>query len=152
LRPDQCPVFVRNELVVPAPPAVVWERLVRAADWPHWFARATSVRFERGGPVLAVGTIVVWRMLGATIRVEVRRADPPAELDWEGGAWGVHAYHAWKLVPAADGATRVITEETERGSLPWLLRWYLRGALHGAHRAWLEDLARTVRPGGAGLA
>lgn len=47
------------------------------------------------------------------------------------------------LEPAA-GGTHVVTEETERGPLPWLLRWYLRGALHGAHQKWLESLARVA--------
>ncbi len=37
--------------------------------------------------------------------------------------------------------------ETERGPLPWWLRWYLRGALHGAHQEWLESLERVVKNG-----
>ena len=37
--------------------------------------------------------------------------------------------------------------EPERGPLPWWLRWYLRGALHGAHQEWLESLERVVKNG-----
>ena len=37
--------------------------------------------------------------------------------------------------------------ETERGPLPWWLRWYLRGALHGAHQEWLESLEWVVKNG-----
>jgi len=36
-------------------------------------------------------------MFGATIRVTVKVCEPPRILDWEGGANGVHAYHAWLL-------------------------------------------------------
>ncbi len=144
MTPAECPVFVRNEITVDAPPERVWELLVGAGDWPRWFPRATRVRFERGGPRLAVGDVVVWRMLGATIRVEVRRAEAPRLLDWEGGAGGVRAWHAWRLDPAPGGGTRVVTEETERGLVPSLLRWYLRGALHRAHQEWLEGLARAA--------
>jgi hypothetical protein len=61
---------------------------------------------------------------------------------WRGGAAGVDAYHGWLLEPAGNG-TRVVTDETEKGPLPWVLRWYLRGALHRAHQEWLECLARA---------
>jgi uncharacterized protein YndB with AHSA1/START domain len=146
MEPTVCPVFVHSERRIAAPPAVVWQWLVRADLWPTWFARASGVRFEAGGPALAVGTRVVWRMLGATIRVTVRVAEPPRALDWEGGAAGVHAYHAWLVEPDGDG-TRVVTEETERGPLPWLARWYLRSALHAAHEDWVASLARIAASG-----
>jgi hypothetical protein len=116
---------------------------VRADLWPSWFKRATGVRFESGGPTLAVGSVVVWRMLGATIRVTVRKIEAGRQIDWEGGASGVHAYHAWRLDPVA-GGTRIITEETERGFVPALLRFYLRGALKDAHQEWIESLAKVA--------
>jgi hypothetical protein len=141
--PAGSPVFVRNALVVPAPPERVWSWLVRADLWPGWFKRATHVRFESGGPALGVGSVVVWRMLGATIRVTVRQSEAGRRLDWEGGAGGVHAYHAWRLDPVA-GGTRIITEETERGPVPSLLKLYLRGALKDAHQEWLESLAKVA--------
>jgi uncharacterized protein YndB with AHSA1/START domain len=147
LDPASCPVFVSNQHLVPAPPADVWRWLCRADLWPTWFARSSNVRFRGGpSPVLGVGSRVVWGMLGATISVTVRRCEPRRLLDWEGGATGVHAYHAWLLEPAA-GGTLVRTEETERGPLPWVLRWYLRGALHAAHQDWLESLARVAVKG-----
>ena len=147
LEPASCPVFVVNELQVPAPPAVAWKWLCRADLWPTWFRGSSKVRFEGGpAPELGLGSRVVWRMLGATIRVTVKVCEPPRLLEWEGGANGVHAYHAWLLEPVSSG-TRVLTQETERGPLPWLLRWYLRGALHGAHQDWLEGLARVARSG-----
>jgi uncharacterized protein YndB with AHSA1/START domain len=143
MTPRECPVYVRNEITVAAPPAEVWQRLVRAQQWPDWFSRAKKVRMLEGGPDLAVGARVRWHMLGADIAVTVRRAEATRRLDWEGGAAGVHAYHAWLLEPVA-GGTRIVTEETERGPLPSLLRWYLRGALHRAHQEWLESLARVA--------
>ena len=147
LEPASCPVFVANEHEVPAPPAVVWKWLCRADLWPTWFKRSSQVRFEGGPtPELGLGSCVVWRMLGATIRVTVKVCEPPRVLDWEGGANGVHAYHAWLLEPVP-GGTLVLTKETERGPLPWLLRWYLRRALHGAHQEWLESLALVAKNG-----
>jgi uncharacterized protein YndB with AHSA1/START domain len=138
---------VANDHLVPAPPADVWKWLCRADLWPTWFAKSRNVRLEGGpSPELGPGSRVVWQMLGATITVTVRRCEPPRALDWEGGARGVHAYHAWLLEPVA-GGTLVRTEETERGPLPRLLRWYLRRALHSAHHYWLESLGRVATKG-----
>jgi hypothetical protein len=144
--PGRCPVYVHNEITTAAPPAHVWAWLVRADLWPSWFEGASKVRFANGGPLLEVGTRVSWRMLGANIAVQVKRCEPGRQLDWEGGAVGVHAYHGWLLEPSGSG-TRVVTDETERGPLPFALRWYLRGALHRAHQAWIEALAAAAEKG-----
>jgi uncharacterized protein YndB with AHSA1/START domain len=144
--PGRCPVYVHNELTTDAPPAQVWAWLVRADLWPSWFAGASKVRYVAGGPTLEVGARVSWRMLGASISVEVKRVEAGRQLDWEGGAAGVHAYHAWLLEPSGSG-TRIVTDETERGPLPFVLRWYLRGALHRAHQEWLEALGAVAAKG-----
>jgi hypothetical protein len=68
LAPAEAPVYVNNDAVVDAPPAVVWSWLTRADRWATWFPRAKNVHFEAGGPTLDVGTVVVWEMLNATIR------------------------------------------------------------------------------------
>jgi uncharacterized protein YndB with AHSA1/START domain len=145
LAPADSALYVYNEVTIAAPPAVVWEHLTHADRWPQWFAGAKNVRFEAGGPVLAEGTAVAWEMLGATIRVTVRKAAAPTFLAWEGGASGVHAYHAWILLPVG-GGTRVVTVETERGPVPSMLSFYLRGALHDAHDDWLKGLAKVAGP------
>jgi uncharacterized protein YndB with AHSA1/START domain len=144
--PARCPVYVHNAVEIAAAPEATWRWLVRADLWPTWFPSCKNVRFERGGPELATGTKVAWHMLGADIRVEVVRCEPPRLLDWQGGASGVHAYHSWLLEPQGTG-TRLVTDETERGPLPFLLRWYLRGALHRAHQQWIEGLAAVVGRG-----
>jgi uncharacterized protein YndB with AHSA1/START domain len=145
--PDACPVYVHNELTVAAPPAVVWEWLLRADLWPSWFDGATAVRFDRGGPSLALGAQVRWHMIGADIRVEVTQLTPMSRLDWQGGASGVEAYHTWLVEPAPGGGTHIVTDETERGPVPWLLRSTIRGKVHDAHQAWLESLGRVAAKG-----
>jgi hypothetical protein len=97
---------------------------------------------------MADGTRVTWTMLGADIHVVIRKYAASSQLDWQGGAGGVSAYHAWLLLPDP-GGTRVITEETEHGPLPFFLRWYLRGALHDAHEHWLEGLEKVSASGPA---
>jgi uncharacterized protein YndB with AHSA1/START domain len=146
LSPTDASIHVENQRVISAPPAVVWAWLTRADLWPTWFPQARNVRFERGGPDLRRDTVVVWEMLGATIRVTVTRADAPGVIAWEGGAGGVHAYHAWLLVPEGTG-TRVLTVETERGPVPSLFGWAFEGNLHRAHEEWLQGLARVTASG-----
>ena len=145
--PDDCPVYVHNEIIVAAKPAVVWAWLVRPDLWPGWFDGASGVKGEGTNPVLVVGTQLAWHMIGADIRVEVKRVDVGTRLEWEGGAGGVHAYHTWLIEPAPDGGTRIVTDETERGVLPWLLRGFIHGRVHDAHQAWIESLGRVAAKG-----
>jgi uncharacterized protein YndB with AHSA1/START domain len=151
MTPSECDVFVENEGTVSAPIEATWAWLTTADLWSRWFSKASNVRFEQGGPRLEVGTILSWDMVGATIRVTVTRADAPRMLTWEGGADGVHAYHAWLLIPDGARSTRILTVETERGTLPTLFASVITARVRGAHDAWLADLARvapTGLPGG----
>ncbi len=143
MAPEDASFDITNEGDVDAHPEVVWAWLTRADRWSSWFPRAKNVRFERGGPTLEVGTVVVWEMLGSTIRVTVVRSEPPNMLAWEGGAGGVHAYHAWLIEPRGDGS-HVVTVETERGSVPTLFGWTFKGSLKKAHDEWVAGLARVA--------
>ena len=146
LTPEDSPVFVENEILVRAPLPLVWAWLTRADRWPSWFDRAKNLRFERGGPELSEGSVLLWEMLGSTIRVTVTRVETHSILAWEGGARGVHAYHAWLLTPEAKG-TRVRTVETEVGPVPSLVGWAYQDSLHQAHEDWLQSLAKVAAAG-----
>jgi uncharacterized protein YndB with AHSA1/START domain len=128
---------------VPARPETVWAWLTRVDLWPTWFPRATDVRIEKGTRSLDVGSVVAWDMLGSTIRVTVTRARPPYVLAWEGGASGVHAYHAWLIEPRGEGS-HVVTVETERGFVPSMVGWTYKGKLRAAHEEWIAGLARVA--------
>ena len=143
LAPEDASFEISNKGDVAAHPDKVWAWLTRADLWSTWFPRATNVHFERGGPSLDVGTVVVWNMLGSTIRVTVVRAEPPNMLAWEGGAGGVHAYHAWLIEPRGEGS-HVVTVETERGPLPAMAGWTFKGSLRSAHDERIAGLARVA--------
>jgi hypothetical protein len=72
--------------------------------------------------------------------------EPYRELGWDARAIGLYAYHGWTLVPGGAGC-RVVTEETQRGWVPMLARWYLRRMLVRGHQGWLEDLRRVAESG-----
>jgi hypothetical protein len=95
---------------------------------------------------LAADRSFEWRTFGTRVRSVVRTFEPFRELGWDARATGLYAYHGWMLEPAGAGC-RVLTEETQRGWLPMLARWYLRRMLARGHRGWLEDLRRVAESG-----
>jgi hypothetical protein len=145
--PDGAPVYTYNELDVAAPPERVWAWLVRATAWPSYYDNASNVRFvDGGGPDLALGARFTWTTFNVTVDTTVTECEPHARLAWRAKTFGGGGYHGWVIVPSASGC-RVVTEETQRGIVPSVGRWFLRRGLLTQHQRWLEGLAR-VAPGG----
>jgi Polyketide cyclase / dehydrase and lipid transport len=144
--PGHSPVHARNEIAIEAPPDRVWRWLIRAANWPAWYANSRDVEFLSGTPPdLAPGTKFRWKTFGATVTSRVLVFDAPRELGWD--ARGVlQAYHAWEIAPEGSGC-RVITEECQRGILPRLAWWYLRPMLERGHQSWIESLKARAEAG-----
>lgn len=143
-RPERSPIYGRSEIHVAAPPAEVFGWLVRAERWPEWFGDCTYVAIEAGPrPGLGVGTRFRWTVMRVPVVTTVEVCEPPTVLAWSGSGLGARAYHAWIIEPTADGC-RVITEETQRGVIPSLLRFLLRPLLLYSQRRWLADLARVA--------
>ena len=94
-------------------------------------------------PALAVGTRFRWTVLGVPVVTTVQECDPPHRLAWSGTGLGAAAYHSWDIEPTPTGC-RVITEETQRGTMPSLLRIVLRRLLKFTQVRWLESLERVA--------
>lgn len=127
-------------------PEEVWRRLVDADSWPRWYSNARRVQVAEGGS-LKLGKNFTWITFGLPIDSIVTHCQEPQSLGWcwksrgwAGAAWG---YHGWRLEPDEAG-TRVITEEAQRGLLPWALQPLLRPTLHAGHHLWLRDLAQQT--------
>ncbi len=101
--PDKAPVHVVNAITVAAPPQAVWTALVRAADWPSFYANASKIAVEGGGTDLHAGARFTWRTFGVDLRTEVKEFEPFERIAWLAVAPGVEAYHAWLIRPAAGG-------------------------------------------------
>ncbi len=142
MRPEDASVYCWNELTIAAPPGKVWSVLIRAADWPSYYANSSDVRFEDGeGPDLQEGTVWTWRTFGVKLRTRVTVFEPNRCLAWKADQPIARAFHAWVLEPGEDGTCRLITEETQRGIVPWLARSRLRRGLKKQHQRWLEGIA-----------
>ena len=146
-RPDGAPVYTYNAIDVAAPPERVWAWLVRATAWPSYYDNASNVRFvDGGGPDLAPGTRFTWTTFNVRVDTLVTEFEPCSRLAWRGKTLGGSGYHGWVIEPTGQGC-HVITEETQRGIVPSLGRWFLRPGLLGQHQRWLEGLARVASAG-----
>jgi len=148
MEPGNVAVYARNEIEIAAPPERVWRWLIGGGRWPQWYGNCASFRYSdgQGGPDLAAGRSFQWRTFAMRVRSVVRVFEPCRELGWDARAIGLYAYHGWTLEPGGAGC-RVVTEETQRGWVPMLARWYLRRMLVRGHQGWLEDLRRVAESG-----
>ena len=147
LRPEGAPVYSWNEIETATDAERVWAHLIRAREWPRYYPNCADVVFENAdGPDLALGTRFTWRTFGLRVRTTVEIFDPPRCLAWRGDEVYGHGFHAWVLEPTPRGC-RVITEEVQRGAVPWIARWYLRPALLKWHQRWLEGLVERAATG-----
>ena len=143
-RPEVSPVYSRRAIEVAAPVATVFAWLTHAERWPEWYSQCGSVKILDGpAPVLGFRSRFRWSVLGVAVETTVEEHDPPHRLAWSGTGLGAAAYHSWDFEPTATGC-RVVTEETQRGPLPSLLRVVLRPLLSFTQERWLADLAKVA--------
>ncbi len=144
--PAATPVYVRNELVIPAARSAVWPWLVRATRWPAWYPNSANVKLPAATIDLGPGMKFSWKTFGVSLVSEVREWVPQERLAWDARGLGVVAYHAWLLEDAAGGC-RVLTEETQHG---WACRLSARVFPHRMsqqHQIWLEQLGSQAASG-----
>jgi uncharacterized protein YndB with AHSA1/START domain len=139
--PQSSPVHVVNELSMAAPPEAVWKGLIRAADWPAYYANASKVVIEDGGPDLTVGARFTWKTFGVDLKTQVQEFEPNTRIAWLAIAPLLEAYHAWLIEPLAGGGCRVVTEETQHGLAARAGRLVYPGRMEHWHQRWLEGLA-----------
>ncbi|WP_214404647.1 patatin-like phospholipase family protein [Pseudonocardia lacus] len=147
-RPQGAQVFVHNERVVPGPPRRAWEVLVSAGSWSSFYPNALFLRVA-GSPQgrLGPGAVFRWVTFGQPITCTVTAFDEAAgRLGWSWRGLGARGHHLWSLSPSG-GGTRVITQETQRGPLPWLAAPLLRRVMHAGHDLWLRGMEREVSRG-----
>ena len=71
-QPSNCPIHVRNEIDITAPPERVWAWLIRAPLWPSWYVNSANVRLLDGISDLALGAVFRWKTFGVSIESVVQ--------------------------------------------------------------------------------
>jgi Polyketide cyclase / dehydrase and lipid transport len=144
LDPDSSSVFVHNELQTSASCAAVWDTLIRATEWPSWYRHARDVRLDDGAERLSADSSFRWQASGQRVRSSVRVFEPGRELAWDARNALIRVHHRWSF-EERDAGCFIVTEEAQRGPLPWATRPIARRIMLGAHQEWLECLGRRAR-------
>ncbi len=142
--PARMPVFAHNAIVSTRPAENHWPILLRAAQWPAWYAHASDVKGIADEGELSLGTTFSWRTLGVRVTTTVTELVPYRALAWSGVATGSRGYHRWDFRPRADGGCTIITEEVQAGPVPTMLAARLSSNLTRFHQEWLESLVARV--------
>lgn len=138
--PNVSAVHVVNSLELEASSQAVWDKLVRAKDWPNWYPNAANVTLrDSEEDTLALGTRFRWKTFGATITCKVEEFEPTKRLAWSSESRGMSVYHAWLITPLPTGC-HVLTEETQTGIIPRIANALMPGRMHKFHQIWLEQL------------
>jgi len=145
--PEGASIYVSNRTPTVADPALVWAWLTRPEQWNRLYGNAKRIRHRSGPwPQLGPGSRFSWMTFGAPVTTEITAFEPYKRLAWTGHGLGATAHHAWLL--NADGPEwEIITEETQRGTLPRLVRRVMRPQMLRQHQRWIDQLARLAESG-----
>jgi Polyketide cyclase / dehydrase and lipid transport len=143
--PSRAPIHAVNRLDMQASPEAVWKVLIRAVEWPQFYANSAKVKIAGGAKDLSAGARFTWRTFGVSLVSRVEEFVPNERIGWTAKGTGVWVYHAWLITPLAGGGCHVLTEETQYGFLSRLGKILYPGRMEREHQNWLEALA--VRAG-----
>ncbi len=142
--PAEATFFVHNEIEIQAPPAVVWEILIQANQWPDWYVGATHVSvIGAADGRLAAGSRLAWNTMGLRFESEIKEFAPPFRLSWESRKTAIRGYHAWLIIATPQGC-RVITDESQHGFLAVMQGIFIPKKLHRLHDIWLAELKKRA--------
>jgi Polyketide cyclase / dehydrase and lipid transport len=145
--PEGASIYVANRTLTTADPALVWAWLTRPDQWHRFYSNAKRVRHKAGPwPQLGLGSRFSWITFGAPVTTEVTEFEPGERLAWSGSGMGATAHHAWVL-NATGLEWEIVTEETQRGLLPRLVRPTMMPAMRRQHQRWIDGLARLAESG-----
>ncbi len=132
------PIQASLQVVVNAPPAVVWHLLTDINNWPRWQSAIATASIK--GPI-APGTTFHWKS-GMSITSKIAQVDPGRRFTWTGSAMMAHVIHTWTIQLRPGGGTLLETKESMDGSLLTLV--YSSKELEKADQLWLDSLKRTA--------
>jgi hypothetical protein len=145
--PHGASIHVSNRTTTTADPELIWAWLTRPDHWNRFYRNARRIRHRSGPwPQLGLGSRFSWVTFGAFVTTEVTEFEPYERLAWTGTGLGATAHHAWVL-DSVGPECNIVTEETQRGLVPRLLRSGLKPAMLRQHQRWIDQLARLAESG-----
>lgn len=137
---------VQTQVLIDAPPAVVWQVFARVEDWPRWWsachrAALRDGAFDDPGSHLRITLRPSW-LPAMTFEPTVLIAEPGRHYVWEGRGGGVTGRHGFEFVASGAGTLVVQSEEF---SGPGVIAFKLLGLESATRRMFQENLAGLKR-------
>jgi hypothetical protein len=137
--PEKANWYVHNEISINARPEVVWNILIDAKKWHTFYKGVESPVefFDTTAAVLENGLVFKMHTMGLHLEPVMKEFIANERMAWEVRRGNLTAYHAWVIVPTANGC-RLITPEAQNGLLSFLQKVFLPNKLLNLHEDWLE--------------
>lgn len=127
---------------------MVWQILIDAKQW-HTFYRGieSPVEYLDGGAsTLNNDALFNMHTMGLHLTPQIKEFVANERMAWEVRRAGLRAYHAWVIVPTANGC-RLITPEAQNGFLTFLQKVFQPNKLLNLHEHWLETIKARAEQG-----
>jgi len=137
--PAKAKWYVYNEIEINTKPEVVWSILIDAKKW-HTFYNGVESPVEyldSTAITLRNGLTFKLQTMGLNLAPVMKEFVPNERMAWEVRRGNLTAYHAWVIVPTANGC-RLITPEAQNGFLTFLQKVFQPNKLLNLHEHWLE--------------
>lgn len=147
--PKESNFYVHNEIEINASPEEVWKLLIQANNWIKWYDGIQNIKFEDSAQqVLALDSKVFWNSMGQSLNNTIVEFEPYQRLAWQFDEKKIQGHHAWLIVPTENGC-KVITDESQTGTLAKLQKLFLPKKLMKQHDLWLRLLKQEAERGNA---
>lgn len=138
--PEQSDFYVHNTIEIEASPEVVWRLLIKASEWNNWYDGVQNIQFKDSSQIeLMENTKVFWSSMGQDLNNTVTEFMPYQRLAWTFIEEKIQGHHAWLIVPTDKGC-KVITDESQTGTLAKLQKIFIPRRLMKQHNDWLLRL------------
>jgi hypothetical protein len=137
--PEKAKWFVYNEIEINAKPEVVWDILIDAKKWHTFYSGVQSpVAFmDTTASTLRNGLKFKLHTMGLKLEPEMKEFVPNERMAWEVRRGNLTGYHAWVIVPTANGCS-LITPEAQNGFLTFMQKVFQPNKLLKLHDTWLK--------------
>lgn len=137
--PSTAKWYVYNEIEINVKPETVWNTLIDAQQWHLFYKGVQSPVTYFDTSALALRNNLQFNMhtMGLRLTPVVKEFVPNERLAWEVRRNNLTGYHAWVIVPTANGC-RLITAEAQNGFLTTMQKIFQPNKLLKLHDAWLR--------------
>lgn len=152
LLPGTTDNFVSNEVIARNLTAQqIWELLADISKWESYYKNCAQITQPESGPYLKEGNVFKFSTFGfppltCTVKESVAPKQGTAgRLAWHNKSEGIEVYHAWIVEELDKNRVRILTQETQNGSI--FQKWSVDkpNLMLMGHQDWLDGLVLTAR-------